>query len=347
MPEIMGNHSVLGKCMTVADIHAIATRVQNRLIDKGYTTSRIMVSDQNLADGKLRLTLIPGKITQVVNTVDSKAPVYVKNTVKDTANQSYLAITQPAILDTALENFKRVPSSDASFKIAPSDELQAIGISFSDILIDYTQHRRIRGSLSVDDSGSKSTGKYQGVATLSVGNLANYKDLLYLSFGRDLGNQLNEDKDYPSNMSKGSKNYGIGYVIPIKSSLLQLTANRHTYHQTVAGSTQDYIYGGTSRGYNAKLSHLVHRDARSKSHVYAGGHVKSQESDIDGNTIDVQTRKTAGYLFGISHETVLVNKLIIAQTPIFLISMVQRLLMPYFHQKSCLMKAQLVLASIS
>ncbi|WP_283162886.1 ShlB/FhaC/HecB family hemolysin secretion/activation protein [Moraxella oculi] len=268
MPEIMGNHSVLGKCMTVADIHAIATRVQNRLIDKGYITSRIMVSDQNLADGKLRLTLIPGKIAQVVvNTVDSKAPIYVKRT-----NMAY-----PAILDTALENFKRVPSSDASFKIAPSDELQAIGISFSDILIDYTQHRRLRGSLSVDDSGSKSTGKYQGVATLSVDNLANYKDLLYLSFGRDLGNQLNEDKDYPSNMSKGSKNYGIGYVIPIKSSLLQLNANRHTYHQTVADSTQDYVYGGKSSGYNAKLSHLAHRDARSKSHVYAGGYVKSQE----------------------------------------------------------------------
>lgn len=322
MPEIMGNHSVLGRCMTVADINAIATRVQNRLIDKGYVTSRIMVTDQNLAGGELRLTLIPGKIAQVVvNTADSKVPVYVKQT-----NRAYPTILDTALtaqtgkllnirdLETALENFKRVPSADANFKIAPSDELQAIGndknnkpagngIGFSDILIDYTQHRRIRGSLSIDDSGSKSTGKYQGVATLSLDNLANYNDLFYLSFGRDLGNQLNDDKDYPSNMSKGSKNYSMGYVIPIKNSLLQLNANHYTYHQTVAGSTQDYIYGGKSSRYNAKLSHLVHRDAHSKSHVYAGGYVKSQESDIDGTTIDVQTRKTAGYLFGISHET--------------------------------------------
>lgn len=328
VPEIMGSSRVLGKCMTVTDINAIATRVQNRLIEQGYVTSRIMVGNQNLADGELRLTLIPGKIAQVVvNTADSKVPVYVKNTVKDTANQSYPAITQPAILDTALttqpgkllnirdlettlENFKRVPSSDTNFKIAPShtglnssadNAINTLG--FSDILIDYTQHRRLRGSLSIDDSGSKSTGKYQGVATLSVDNLANYNDLFYLSFGRDLGNQINDDKDYPSDKSKGSKNYGIGYVIPIKSSVLQLNANRYTYHQTVAGSTQDYIYGGKSSGYNAKLSHLVHRDAHSKSHVYIGGYVKSQESDIDGTIIDVQTRKTAGYLFGISHET--------------------------------------------
>lgn len=318
IPEIMGSSSVLGKCMTATDINAIATRVQNRLIEQGYVTSRIMVGDQNLAGGELRLTLIPGKIAQVVvNTADSKVPVYVKQT-----NRAYPAILDTALttqtgkllnirdLETTLENFKRVPSADANFKIAPShtglnpsadNAINTLG--FSDILIDYTQHRRIRGSLSIDDSGSKSTGKYQGVATLSVDNLANYNDLLYLSFGRDLGNQINDDKDYPSDKSKGSKNYGAGFILPIKNSVLQLTANRYTYHQTVAGSTQDYIYGGTSRGYNAKLSHLIHRDAHSKSHVYAGGYVKSQQNDIDGTLIDVQTRKTAGYLFGISHET--------------------------------------------
>lgn len=318
MPKIMGGSSVLGKCMTVTDINAIATRVQNRLIEQGYVTSGIMVGDQNLTDGELRLTLIPGKIAQVVvNTADSKVPVYVKQT-----NRAYPAILDTALtiqtgkllnirdLETTLLNFKRVPSADANFKIAPShtglnpsadNAINTLG--FSDILIDYTQHRRFRSSLSIDDSGSKSTGKYQGVATLSLDNLANYNDLFYLSFGRDLGNQINDDKDHPSDKSKGSKNYGIGYVIPIKSSVLQLNANRYSYHQTVAGSTQDYIYGGTSRGYNAKLSHLVHRDAHSKSHVYAGGYAKSQQSDIDGTMIDVQTRKTAGYLFGMSHET--------------------------------------------
>lgn len=321
MPKIMGSSSVLGKCMTVNDINAIATRVQNRLIEQGYVTSRIMVGDQNLTDGELRLTLIPGKIAQVVvNTADSKVPVYVKQT-----NRAYPAILDTALtiqtgkllnirdLETTLLNFKRVPSADANFKIVPShtglnpsadNAINTLGtLGFSDILIDYTQHRRLRGSLSIDDSGSKSTGKYQGVGTLSLDNLANYNDLFYLSFGRDLGNQINDDKDHPSDKSKGSKNYGIGYVIPIKSSVLQLNANRYSYHQTVAGSTQDYIYGGTSRGYNAKLSHLVHRDAHSKSHVYAGGYAKSQQSDIDGTLIDVQTRKTAGYLFGMSHET--------------------------------------------
>ena len=321
MPEIMGSSSVLGKCMTVTDINAIATRVQNRLIEQGYVTSGIMVGDQNLTDGELRLTLIPGKIAQVVvNTADSKVPVYVKQT-----NRAYPAILDTALtiqtgkllnirdLETTLLNFKRVPSADANFKIVPShtglnpsadNAINTLGtLGFSDILIDYTQHRRFRSSLSIDDSGSKSTGKYQGVATLSLDNLANYNDLFYLSFGRDLGNQINDDKDHPSDKSKGSKNYGIGYVTPIKSSVLQLNANRYSYHQTVAGSTQDYIYGGTSRGYNAKLSHLVHRDAHSKSHVYAGGYAKSQQSDIDGTLIDVQTRKTAGYLFGMSHET--------------------------------------------
>lgn len=210
-----------------------------------------------------------------------------------------------------------MPSADANFKIAPSDELQAIGndnhtgsgrgssIGFSDILIDYAQNRRIRGGLSIDDAGAKSTGKYQGTVTLSVDNLANYNDLLYVSFGRDLGNRINDDKDYPSDKSKGSKNYGIGYVLPVKNSRLQVNANRYSYHQTVAGSNQDYVYGGTSHQYTASLSHLLHRDSNSKTQVSLGAYVKSQQSDIDGTTIEVQTRKTAGYQVGISQETYL------------------------------------------
>ncbi|MDH2274601.1 ShlB/FhaC/HecB family hemolysin secretion/activation protein, partial [Moraxella porci] len=112
--------------------------------------------------------------------------VYTKQT-----NRAYPAILDTALttqtgkllnirdLETTLENFKRVPSSDTNFKIAPShtglnssadNAINTLG--FSDILIDYTQHRRLRGSLSLDDSGSKSTGRYQGVATLSVDNLA-------------------------------------------------------------------------------------------------------------------------------------------------------------------------------
>lgn len=80
MPEASSKGGVLGSCMTADDIQAVATRVQNRLIDKGYVTSRIMVADQNLAGGELRLTLIPGKIGQVlVNSKHSPVPVYIKN----------------------------------------------------------------------------------------------------------------------------------------------------------------------------------------------------------------------------------------------------------------------------
>lgn len=324
MLEATGKHRIIGQCLTAQDINALATRVQNRLIDKGYITSRVLIADQNLSEGKLQLTLIPGRIGQImVETSNSKIPVYLKTSTTP---------VQPAILSTALttqtgkllnirdlestlENFKRIPSSDADFKILPSSKTNLDSdnkdkdlLGLSDILINYQQSRRIRGSLSLDDSGSKSTGKYQGTATLSVDNLANFNDLLYFTFGRDLGNQLNTDQDSPSDMSKGSKNYGLGYVLPIKNTLLQINANHYTYHQTVAGSTQDYIYGGNSKQYNAKLSHLIHRNKNSKSHLHIGGYAKSQESDIDGTTIDVQTRKIAGHEFGISHERTLGQK---------------------------------------
>lgn len=311
LPEITGKSSLLGKCLGLSDINALSGRVQNRLIERGFVTTRVVIGEQNLSGGELLLTIIPGRVGQVLlNSENSKVPVYVANGKPTIFSTGLVAKTGELLnirhLETSLENFKRVPSSDANFKIVPSGGLQGVssGIGFSDVLIDYSQARRVRGSVSIDDSGSKSTGKYQGTATVSVDNISGHNDLFYLNFSRDLGNNLNNSNDYPKDKSKGSKNYGVGYVLPIKNSVLQLGANHYTYHQTVAGVHQDYVYSGESDNINAKFTHLIHRDSRSKSYVSFGGFIKSQNNYIDDTLIDVQQRKLAGYEIAISHESI-------------------------------------------
>lgn len=310
LPEISGKGSVLGSCMGVSEIHSVASRVQNRLIEKGFVTTRIMIADQNLSQGELALTLIPGKIGQIItNTQNSPVPVYINAKNKQAAILDTALTTQSGNLlnirhlETTLDNLKRLPSSQATFQITPSNNTQ---LGMSDIVIDYQQNKRMRSSISFDDAGSQATGKYQGVITTNIDNLTNHNDLLYLSFGRDLGHDLNKSNAYPN--AKGSKNFGLGYVLPMRNSLLQINANHYTYHQTVAGSIQDYVYGGNSQNYTAKLSHLVHRDSKSKSHLHLGAYLNQQQSDIDGTQIEVQTKRTAGFEVGFGHETKLGKK---------------------------------------
>lgn len=304
-PFTMGHSSLLGSCLSVNDINQLVTNVQNRIIQKGYVTTRVLVQNQNLKSGNLFLTLIPGRIDQIT-AVDIKAsrPIYVDSRLNSGGNPANFAPAMPMRsgdllnvrdIEQALENFKRVPTADADFSIAPSSRISAPG--YSDIAVKWQQDKRWRLSASVDDSGQESTGVYQGNVTLSLDNPTWHNDLLYLSYNHDLdgGNDKND----------GSWGYNVGYVLPIDNTQLTLTHSGYNYDQTVAGANQDYVYSGESYNTEALVSHLVHRDNHSKTYLKAGGYAKQQNNYIDDTEVEVQRRRTAGYKAGIGYETII------------------------------------------
>ena len=86
-------------------------------------------------------------------------------------------------IEQGLENLKRVPTAEADIQIVPADAPDE-----SDIVVAWRQRLLpYRLSLGVDDSGSKTTGKYQGSLTFSADNPFGLSDLFYLSYGRHLG----------------------------------------------------------------------------------------------------------------------------------------------------------------
>ena len=304
-PYTMGKSSLLGSCLSVNDINRLVTNVQNLIIEKGYVTTRVLVQNQNLKSGNLFLTLIPGRIDQIT-AVDIKAsrPIYVDSRLNSGGNPANFAPAMPMRsgdllnvrdIEQALENFKRVPTADADFSIAPSSRMSTPG--YSDIQVKWQQDKRWRLSASVDDSGQESTGVYQGNVTLSLDNPTWHNDLLYLSYNHDLygGNDKND----------GSWGYNVGYVLPIDNTQLTLTHSGYNYDQTVAGANQDYVYSGESYNTEALVSHLVHRDNHSKTYLKAGGYAKQQNNYIDDTEVEVQRRRTAGYKAGIGYETII------------------------------------------
>jgi len=302
-PFIMGKYSLLGSCLSVNDINQLVTNVQNRIIEEGYVTTRVLVNNQNLKSGNLFLTLIPGRIDQIVATdIKASRPIYTDGS----GNPANFAPAMPMRsgdllnvrnIEQALENFKRVPTADADFSIAPSSRMSTPG--YSDIQVKWQQDKRWRLSASVDDSGQESTGVYQGNVTLSLDNPTWHNDLLYLSYNHDLdgGNDKND----------GSWGYNVGYVLPIDNTQLTLTHSGYNYDQTVAGANQDYVYSGESYNTDVLVSHLVHRDNHSKTYLKAGGFAKQQNNYIDDTEVEVQRRKTAGYKAGIGYETMIGN----------------------------------------
>ncbi|MCW7396086.1 ShlB/FhaC/HecB family hemolysin secretion/activation protein [Escherichia coli] len=90
---------------------------------------------------------------------------------------------------------------------------------------------------SLDDSGTRSTGRYLGGITFSLDNPFSLSDLLYVS----------ATHNFPHYGGKGSKNYTAHYSVPFGYWQFSVTASDYDYHQTVAGAVEDYQYSGESQ----------------------------------------------------------------------------------------------------
>ncbi|PKO46682.1 MAG: hypothetical protein CVU29_05410 [Betaproteobacteria bacterium HGW-Betaproteobacteria-22] len=286
---------VLGRCLGVIGINAVIARVQNAIIAKGYVTTRVLAAPQDLKTGTLQLTVIPGRVNTIRFTPDSSKRVSAWNALPINTGD----ILNLRDIEQALENFKRVPTAEADIQIAPAsvgeDASQNNAMpGFSDIVIRYQQRFPVRISVGLDDSGSNSTGKYQGSTTLSGDNLLALNDLLYVNYNHDLGGG--------DSGKRGTKGYSAHYSIPWDYWLLGTTTSSNDYHQTVAGASQTYLYSGTSQNAEIKLSRLIYRNSINKTSLSLRGFLRKSSNYIDDTEIEVQRRRTAGWELGFNQS---------------------------------------------
>lgn len=281
-----GHETYLGKCIGIEQINNIVSKVQNTIIDRGYVTTRVLVPQQNLKSGYLKLQVVAGRVGRVV--------------AKDggTLQQSYanqLLIKENDLLnirhlEQGLENLKRTPSTSVDFKITPSENINQPG--YSDIVVDWQKiSKPYRLSLSIDDSGSKSTGKYQGNITLAFDNLAGLNDILYLGYNHDLGGKL------PG--ARGTEGYNIGYSLPIGYWQFEASLSQYDYFQS---PNETVTYSGDSRNVAFDVSRVVSRNADSKTKLEVGLWQKQTRNYVNDTLIEVQRRDTNGWHIGLNHN---------------------------------------------
>ncbi|MDR6397356.1 hemolysin activation/secretion protein [Herbaspirillum seropedicae] len=162
-----------GRCLGVQGINAVMSALQNAIVARGYVTTRLLAQPQDIASGELRLTIVPGKI-RAIRFADNADPRATQWNALPASPGDLLNLRD---IEQGLENLKRVPTAEADIQIAPSEGKDAAP-GDSDLVISYQQGIPIRLTLSVDDSGTKATGKYQGSATVSLDNWLNFSGYL-------------------------------------------------------------------------------------------------------------------------------------------------------------------------
>ncbi len=249
----------LPACIGSEGINVLLRRIQNRLIDFGYVTTRVVVEPQDLRSGMLVLTVIPGKVGRIQLQDQSAIPFATRGTLWFAMPMAQGDILNIRNIEQGLENLKRVPSADANMELVPTD-----AVGETDVVIAYKQSLPFHLTFGLDDSGSKSTGRLQGSATFSWDNVLTLNDMFYISGTRSFKRDSDDaEGDY------GSKNISLYYSIPWKNYLLTLSGSKYSYHQTVAGAFESYTYSGESQQMKANLSRLLSRGSLHKTYVNA------------------------------------------------------------------------------
>lgn len=278
-----------GRCLGGGGINLTMKRMQNAIIEAGYVTTRVLAEAQDLNSGVLVLTLVPGRIREIRFEEGTSSRANAWSAMP--ANPGDLLNLRD--IEQALENFKRVPTAEADIKIAPARAADAKP-GESDVVIAWSQRFPARVSLSVDNSGSKTTGKYQGNVSLSLDNLLSLNDLFYASVNHDLGGG--------ESGHRGSDGRTLHYSLPFGYWQVGFTSSEYNYEQSVAGSNQTYQYRGESRNNELRLSRLLYRDAVRKTTAWGSLWTRSSENFIDDTEVGNQKRRMAGWQLGLDHR---------------------------------------------
>lgn len=278
-----------GACLSPNVIDALLSRAQQVLIEKGFVTTRVLFQASAKKNHQLVFALVPGRIRTIRFDNPDKATTNLRWAFPMQAGD----LLNVRDIEQALENLKRIPTADADIKIVPSSDANA-ELGDSDLSVSYQTPAAFRASITLDDSGTRVTGKYQSSVTISADNPLKLNDMLYVTHNNDLGGGNAGDR--------GTHGDTIHYSMPFGYSLVSATFNKGTYYQSVASQNQSYVYRGISENNDLKFTHFLARDARQKWSLTLGVFQRKTRNYIDDTEIQNQQRVEGGWYSTLRHK---------------------------------------------
>ncbi|WP_307688823.1 ShlB/FhaC/HecB family hemolysin secretion/activation protein [Variovorax ginsengisoli] len=282
-----GKDSPLGRCLGAEGINTVVTRVQQAIVDRGYTTTRVLAGRQDLSNKVLTLTLIPGRVPSVRFADASVLPTTLRNAIPIKPGD----LLNLRDIEQGLENLKRLPTVEADIQIEPS-KAPGARPGDSDLVVKYSQKVPLRTTLSLDDTGTEATGKTQTGLTVAWDGPLGLNDLAYVSLNHDAFNHEGQ----------GTSGQTVHYSVPFGYWLLGFNGSQSRYHQSVAGLSENYVYAGETRNAEVKLSRLIYRDQRRKTTVAIRGFRRASNNFIDDTEVEVQRRVVGGWEASLNHR---------------------------------------------
>ena len=272
-----------GQKIGVKGINELLNRINQEIINRGYVTTRVYVGQQDLSQGKFVVTLVPGLVGDIKFRNENTWGTW--HNAVCMRRGSLLNIRD---IEQTVDNFNNVPSQNADIKLEPG-----IKEGESNLVIDIKRTKSWTLMTSIDNSGTKTTGKAQMSATLQLLQPFSANDVFYASW--------NEDATQ-SGERKGTRANSFYYSVPFGKERFTFSHSKNDYHQTVEYAVNPFVSSGKFTNDSISWMHLLQRDQQSKTDFELGFVHKTRHSYIDGTEIEVQRQKTTAMQVGVNHR---------------------------------------------
>lgn len=273
----------VGQCVGREGLNVIVHRVSERILEKGYTTTRVLIPAQDLSSGNLELELIPGVISAI-----RFADPHVYGTWRNAFPTHAGKLLNLRDLETGLEQMKRVTNQDVDMQIVPGDVTGE-----SDVVITVTRTKPWTLSVSLDDSGLRSTGQLQASTSLAIDNPLGLSDIFNIGYSHDVNGHADK---------YGTRGANAYYSIPYGNWTFTASASQYHYHQQIAGAFADIVSSGLSKTFDLKAEYLFQRNQVQKNSLEFHTGKYFSESFVDGSEIGIQHRDNSYAELGWVHK---------------------------------------------
>lgn len=281
------DHKVLGRCIGEKGLAGVVNHINEQLVQLGYVSTQVIVPEQDLATGHLRLTLIPGLIGEI----------RLKNSQNKSLNYSLPMkagdILNIRKLEQILETFGRLQGIQANFDILPSQK-SGEDAGYSDVEIVWEIRERNFITAGLNDAGSKISGKYQGYASYTLENPLNAADNLFIYYTKSLNDWNVDHTDF--------NNFFVSYEIPYQNWLVNINASQYTNTQELEGFDKWLDYKTINKDFNFQVQHELSRSKSYRLSGYAQLYRKSVSSFIDDLELMAPRKRLSGWELGSKYQ---------------------------------------------
>jgi hemolysin activation/secretion protein len=270
----------LNRCLDMAQLSQVTDTVTQWYVERGYITSRAFLTEQDIADGSLVLMVMEGRLQQI--RMDDAPPRMLKMTFPGLEG----GILNLRDIEQGMEQINRTRREPVQIEVLPGHEQ-----GWSVVNLTAAPEFPVTGSVSVDNSGQKSTGTGQLSGSLSLNNPLGLADSWFVSGGRS--------SDFSS--SHDAQNVAAGFSLPYGYSLLDYSYSWSSYLSTIDNNGWPWRSTGNTQTHRVGLSHVLFRNGDIKTALTGGLQHRINRNWLDDVLLQSSSRKLTSFSVGLNH----------------------------------------------